>query len=48
MYINHIRYKYENYTYLPHTDDGISNENKQYNKGFNKGGDLVIMFFKQG
>jgi hypothetical protein len=48
MEIYSLDLQHKKYTYLPYTDDGISNEDKQYNKGFNKGSDLVIMFFKQG
>ena len=36
------------WTYLPHTDDGISDKDKKNDEGFNESGDHVIVFFKQG
>lgn len=34
--------------HLPHSDDGISNEDKQDDEGFHKGGDGLLTFFKPG
>lgn len=35
-------------THLPHSDNGISDEDKQDDEGFHKGGDGLLTFFKPG
>lgn len=40
---------WQKFPYLPHTDNGVSNENEKNDKGFDEGCDLrtfVFMFFK--